>query len=109
MSLDRRSFLKIMSAACMATGIDPATVAFAAPDHKPSGPYRPGRIENEYSLLLPGEAEALAKPPVVARLAAGSAMVRAGEKETTLAVGEHADGWMLLEVGDINGVGTGGV
>lgn len=89
----------------MAIGMDPATFAFT-PDQTPSSRGRPGRIQNEYSLLLPGEAEALATPPVVSLLAADSAAVRTGGKQATFTIGQHADGWVLLDIGDINGVTT---
>ena len=72
----------------------------------PSGTYRPGRIENEYSLFLPGEREALAEVPQVRKLSSGGieAMIDGNWRE--LAIDQRLSGWQLLFVGSINGVST---
>ena len=68
--------------------------------------HQPGRIANEYSLLLLGEAEALQTPPQVKALGAGTVEALHGGKPQTLAVGDHLGGWVLLAVMDMNGVST---
>ena len=87
--------------------------AAGAPAHAPAGPstqagpaasashgYAPAHIENEYSLLLPGEAGSLATPPAVwdiqaeRVLAAEHGGARAGARRIHL--GEEIGGWRLL-------------
>ncbi len=58
-----------------------------------SGGYAPGRIPNEYSLLLPGERAALESAPRIAHI-------------RTLKNGEVIDGWRVLAVAEINGSET---
>ncbi len=66
--------------------------------------YAPGRIPNEYSLLLPGEREALETVPQVTRIAQGSAILH-GETRS-LRPGDVVDGWQLLTVTSMNGSDT---
>ncbi|MBE7182211.1 MAG: hypothetical protein INR71_13585, partial [Terriglobus roseus] len=102
MPLDRREFLLLLSA----TGAASALTAHALPSSGAAVGAEPGRIPNEYSLLLPGEKEALAKPPTVSGFSGG--VVSAVHSGTTqqLRPGEHISGWMLLETLDINGTTT---
>ncbi|MFL6427016.1 MAG: twin-arginine translocation signal domain-containing protein, partial [Acidobacteriaceae bacterium] len=58
--MDRRDFLKLLSAAGAASTFGPAEELLAE-TARPSGNYRPGRIVNEYSAFLPGEQAALAE------------------------------------------------
>src|ERR1700677_2442971 len=64
--LDRRDFLKLLSAAGAASTLGSAEDIFAV--SRLSGDYRPGRIVNEYSAFLPGERAALAEPPKVSAI-----------------------------------------
>jgi hypothetical protein len=66
--------------------------------------YRPGHIQNEYSLFLPGERQALNSPPRVAEINHGSFVMAAAERPTR--VGESAGGWKLLAVADFNDAAT---
>ncbi len=73
----------------------------------PQGHYMPGRIENDYSLFLPGEREALQKCPRVVEIKSGAIRARADEQEKTLRVGESIGGWRLVVIlPSLNGVAT---
>lgn len=65
----RRKFLQGLSAAGALefTRLAPLALAIAGVRPENSG-YKPGRIQNEYSLFLPGEQAALASPPLVAEI-----------------------------------------
>jgi hypothetical protein len=102
--LDRRDFLKLLSAAGAASTFGPAEDVFAAV--RPSGDYRPGRIANEYSAFLPGERAALAEPPKVTAVDAKGATASHGGGGQHVAHGENIAGWVLLTTVEINGVMT---
>ena len=105
-ALNRRDFLKLLSAATCGTGLGHDALGFATEAALPKQPYQPGRITNEYSLFLPGEREALSSPPALTVLTAAYAEVKHGGKEQRIKPGENVDGWVLLHVGDMNGVVT---
>lgn len=110
--MDRRMFLQILAASGLAPHL--ASAQGKSQDDLPllpRPPYHPGRIDNEYSMFLPGEKEALAAPPSVSILPQASrneAQVDATSKSGTsrLPVGKSHDGWQLLTVSEINGVST---
>jgi hypothetical protein len=105
--VDRRDFLKLLSAAGIATGVSPADFAFAAGTAAlPSSPYHPGRIPNEFSLYLPGEKQALATAPEVSGFSSGGVLAKLGSMKRQLSLGENIEGWTLVSIGDINGVAT---
>jgi hypothetical protein len=101
--INRRTFLQaVASAGAMEfTRLTPLARALAGKSEN-GGTYEPARIENEYSLLLPGEREALASPPLVAELTRSS-VVLAGSGRA-IKVGEVESGWKLLAVCDCDGV-----
>jgi hypothetical protein len=66
--------------------------------------YKPGRIQNEYSLFFPGERQALKSPPLVTEINHRRVVLAAPQR--TLRVGESAGSWKLLAVGDFNGAAT---
>jgi hypothetical protein len=70
------------------------------PSASPAAPsYSPRRIPNEYSLLLPGEAEALAHAPNVSDFQSGSVLVSASGKNPVsrrMRLGDEHDGWRLV-------------
>jgi len=70
--------------------------------------YAAKRIPNEYSLLLPGEAEALANAPAVSGFSGGTVLVTpptGGARR--LRSGEEIAGWRLVALmGDFNGTPT---
>ena len=102
--MDRRDFLKLLSAAGAASNFGPAEELFAAPN--PSGNYRPGRIVNEYSAFLPGEQAALAEPPKVSAIDGKGTVAIHGGAEQRITHGENIAGWVLLTTVEINGVMT---
>ena len=91
MAMNRRSFLQTLSAS-YATAAATAAHAQQKPS-LPKGRYSPGRIPNEYSLLLPAEREALENAPRFAQ-------------SQNLQAGESVDGWQLLAVAGMNGSPT---
>lgn len=105
--MDRRIFLKIMSAVGFSITTAPEALAL---DHKqsvlPDSPYHPGRIANEYSLLLPGEQEALASPPTAKEIGHDYVTALHSRREEQLKIGHSMEGWVLLNISDINGVAT---
>lgn len=88
--MHRRSFLQTLGVSYAATIARPAANAQRS---LPQGRYSPGRILNEYSLLLPGEREALEKPPQPGAF-------------RSLRPRQAIDGWQLLTVTDMNGSNT---
>ncbi len=72
------------------------------------GNFSPGRIPNEYSLLLPGEAEALARAPAVRGFGPDAVTAStAGGAANALKVGGAIDGWRLVAlIPDLDGVPT---
>ncbi len=114
--VDRRRFLQWAAAAAVLPRplLDDSRAA-APPGEPPLAPvgaaagvrtaraprYAPGRIPNEYVLLLPGEAEALAGAPAVRgfqpdSVIATPAAVAAAAAPRRLRVGEEVDGWRLV-------------
>ncbi|HKW88072.1 MAG TPA: hypothetical protein VJN21_04885 [Candidatus Acidoferrales bacterium] len=116
--LDRRRFLKwaVASAALpshvlraaqparssSASGAPPvsaSTPSEAQPKAAPQHSYAPRRIPNEYSLLLPGEAEALAHAPGVSDIQSETLLASANGRNPAprrMRVGEELDGWRLV-------------
>jgi hypothetical protein len=114
--IDRRRFLKWAAVATafphrlLDHAADPIPSAVETPSSEPAGQhgarspgYAPGRVVNEYSLLLPGEAEALADAPAVGGFDAAGVLV--GPRR--LHVGEDVDGWRLVaRIAALDGVPT---
>ncbi len=105
--LDRRTFLQgVATAGAMEfTRLTPLAFALAGKSTGSTG-YRPARIENEYSLFLPGEREALASPPLVAAMSWNSVVPAAAGTPRTLKIGESENGWKLLAITEFNGAAT---
>ncbi len=103
LKLNRRTFLRHSSAAGFAVA---ASASAAETPTLPKGKYKPGRIPNEYSLFLPREREALAKPPSVASIDESGVSATLGSQSKQLKRGDAIDGWHLLAVADMNGTAT---
>ncbi|HVB29978.1 MAG TPA: hypothetical protein VNE60_00460, partial [Gemmatimonadaceae bacterium] len=119
--IDRRRFLqwaavaavlpRRMLASSAASPLRPDAAppdASAADRARRSSRYSPGRIPNEYALLLPGEAEALARAPAARGFRADAvlAAMATGAARWTK-VGEEIAGWRLVAViGDLEGAPT---
>ncbi len=102
---DRRTFLKLLSAAGLATSFAPVQAALTG-KLPPRGTYRPGRIPNEYALFLPGEREALAAPPAISELRGQSLFAKHGAESRHLEAGQNIGGWRFVTAVEINGVDT---
>ena len=102
--MERRDFLKLLSAAGVAGTLSSAEELFAVPH--PSGGYRPGRIVNEYTAFLPGEKATLREPPTVSVIDGKSAMASRGGASQRVEHGENIAGWTLLTTLEMNGVMT---
>jgi hypothetical protein len=103
--MKRRSFLQSISAIYAGAMIE----SLADPQEARTllkGQYSPGRIPNEYSLLLPGERQALATEPFVDRIDPGAVAARVGREQRSIGAGESLDGWELKAVADMNGTAT---
>src|SRR5579864_163360 len=95
--MKRRSFLRqtVAIPALSATArmgrsqaTEASTPAAVSTHELPRGRYQPGRVPNEYSLLLPGERDALKNPPRVIRIEGRVVTARWGEEERSVRVGE---------------------
>lgn len=105
LNCNRRRFLQGLGTigALEFTRLTPFARALAGSLPEKSG-YKPGRIQNEYSLFLPGEREALASPPLAAEIRDREVVLAEGQR--TLQLGESVDGWKLLAVTGFNGADT---
>ena len=116
---DRRRFLMWAAAAAAfsqrmldlpAAWSTPAPPAngMASPRAQGAARYAPGRIPNEYSLLLPGEAEALAQAPAVSDFRTDTVLAApARGAARRMRAGEEIAGWRLVAlIGDLNGAPT---
>ena len=98
--MKRRAFLQQTVAAPAYAGLaayalDKEAIAASS---LPAGRYTPGRIVNEYNLLLPGEAEELKNSPRVVSFAGGKVEVSWGNENKSLAPGEVIGGWQLVAI-----------
>lgn len=98
--MNRRDFLKVLSAAGAASATSFPT--FAATVSSPA----PGRIPNEYSLFLPGEEDALRAAPSVSEMDGGTVKATLRGKTQQLRIGESIEGWVLQASFEMNGVAT---
>lgn len=64
---------------------------------------KPARIQNEYSLFLPGEREALSQPPLVDRISRDGVALSGGR---SVAIGASENRWKSLAITSINGADT---
>ena len=105
--LERRDFLKLLAMTGAGCSFDPAFGLLRENTPElPKGEYAPGRIPNEYSLLLPGEEDALRAVPSVSATHGGEVTAKVGGRSVPLRVGEVLDGWRLITIADMNGVET---
>jgi hypothetical protein len=114
-SMDRRTFLKLLSATGLASSLSPLEAeVLGQVSPLPKQPYKPGRIVNEYALFLPGEKEALAHPPAGTGVGGTSTsgpgapglIAKGAGSPRRLSPGETYEGWQLVTIAEINGVDT---
>ncbi|HXE14242.1 MAG TPA: hypothetical protein VN633_19090 [Bryobacteraceae bacterium] len=101
--MKRRSFLKGAAGSYLAAS---ASAQSSASPSLPKGNYRPGRIENHYSLFLDGEREALEQKLSVAFHADHSLTATVAGSSQSLKPGDSVGGWQLLAVAQMNGTAT---
>ena len=117
--IDRRRFLQWAAAAAALPGGMLHLPGAGAPGPGPAGDgtadppgqgrrYSPGRIPNAYSLLLPGEADALARVPAATGFHPDTVVASArGGAVRPLRVGGAIDGWRLVAlIADLEGEPT---
>ena len=68
--------------------------------------YRPGRIQNHYSLFLPGEEEALRSLPAVKDLTKGALTAQLSARSVLMRPGDQLEGWRLVGIFVIEEVST---
>ncbi len=105
MRTNRRRFIQASALGL----VEVRSAAANAQSSKPSGqaPYRPGRITNEYDLLLPGEKEALAETLSVSGFEEAHRLrAKLGSQNKQLEVGGEIGGWKLLSIARMNGTAT---
>jgi hypothetical protein len=103
--MNRRSFLHTAATSYLVAAAHPSS---AAPDARPlpKGTYHPGRIENEYSLFLAGEKEALVEKLEVTFGNEGAMTATVAGASQPLKIGQSISGWQLVTVAEINGTAT---
>jgi hypothetical protein len=108
-TLDRRHFLEFLATLGFGSLIEPASssslVDEASLDLSP-GTYRPGRIDNEYSLFTAGEEQALQAPPTVSAIESGALAARLRDQSLHMRPNDQLDGWRLLTIFTLDGVET---
>jgi hypothetical protein len=107
--MKRRTFLQNTVVAPTCAGLAAYVLNEKAPAASglPRGPYTPGRIDNEYNLLLPGEREALKDSPRAVSFVGGKVAVKLGSEKKTMGVGEVIKGWQLVAILPwLNGIST---
>jgi len=103
--INRRTFLEGLAAAGIMEFMRLTPLARALAGKPVTGTnYAPARIENEYSLFLPGERQAVSSPPLVADFSQ-KGVVLAGAARA-IKVGESENGWKLLGISEFNGAAT---
>jgi hypothetical protein len=105
--IDRRTFLEGVASAGVLefTRLTPFARALAGASPSSAG-YQPARIDNEYSLFLPGERDALAHPPLVSDFSRSGVVLAGSGEARTLRLGDTENGWKLLAVSGLNGTAT---
>ena len=100
--MKRRSFLRTAAALTAAARAGSSALK---PD-RGNQSYSPGRIPNHYSLLLPGEREALADDLALTSISDGSATVKIQAADQVMHPGDVFHGWQLLVIARMNGTQT---
>jgi hypothetical protein len=104
--MNRRRFFKVLSVIGISARLSRGAYGIGPHAKLLTRPYHPGRIENEYSVLLEGEREALSTLPKIMRISGNVVAANQGQKEDQLKVGQSIDGWVLINIGEMNGVST---
>ncbi|HEX4228235.1 MAG TPA: hypothetical protein VHZ07_06165 [Bryobacteraceae bacterium] len=101
--MKRRWFLQML-AALPAAPSPGALLQVPRPAGVRERAYAPGRIANEYSLLLPGERKVLDAVPMIEAIERDAVKVQ--NHQDLVKPGQDVDGWLLLAVAEMNGSNT---
>lgn len=105
-SFDRRKFFELLAAFGCGSFLKSALAQSASDavlDHVlPHGSYHPGRINNEYSLFLPGEDAALQTPPTISDITLDVVTARFEGQVIQLRTHDQMNGWRLLAIAHID-------
>jgi len=105
--LDRRQFVEMLTALGVASLSGTAIVwGDERSTAKHVGSHIPGRIENEYTLFLLGEREALSTPPMVSAITQDQVTVHSGSQSLAMHLNDWLSGWRLLAIVQLKGVET---
>jgi len=89
--LNRRMFLELLAALGISSACEPIHLTAQQSDEQPAnGTYHPGRIENEYSLFLVGEREALQTPPTISSVAVDALTAQSGDQLLRMRPGDSS-------------------
>ena len=105
--LNRRDVLKLLAAIGAGSAVFPSCESMSeSASALPKDNYSPGRISNEFSLLLPGEEDVLKAVPAVSEIRNGQLTAKIGTRLSSLHPGDILDGWQLVTIAEIDGVTT---
>lgn len=98
--MKRRDFLQHAAGVPTLAALAPGALKGAAQQAAsvPAEHYTPGRIDNEYTLFLPGEREALQTSPRVLSISGGTVVAKLELEEKNLVTGQTLGGWQLVAV-----------
>ncbi len=101
---NRRKFLQSAGLGVAAIRPGPAETAQSKPLARIG--HAPGRIANEYDLLLPGEQAALAQSVTVSEIQNHQLVASLGAETKKLQFGDEIGGWTLVTIASMNGTRT---
>jgi len=104
--INRREFLEALATLGIGSSIEPIFASSPRDVLQSVGSYGPGRIENEYSLFLPGEREALRTPPSVRSVLDGKLIANHDGQSLHMRTGDQLNGWWLLAIINIKNKAT---
>lgn len=105
-TLSRRDVIQLLTAAAGVVGTSAPSFAGNQPSAAIAGRYRPGRIENEYAVYLPGEQVALQTPPTVSAITSEEVTASVGGQSSVMRPNDQLGGWRLLTITTIDSVPT---
>ena len=100
--LSRRNFMELL----VALGLSPVVAISGESAVLAPGRYRPGRVDNEYALFLPGEQAALKTPPAVTSVTTDTVTASLMGLSRQMRTGDHLEGWCLQGIVRVNGALT---
>lgn len=105
-SVSRRRFLETAGVLGLSGVVWPAYALSDESTERIPGRYRPGRIDNDYSLVLPAEQAALKTPPAVTSVTHDSVTAQLKGQSLSMRSGDQFEGWCLLGIVSLDGSPT---